>query len=308
MISIIIPAYREPYLNRTIDSLLANCVGHIEIIPVIDCYPLDEPIRNDPRVKPIYLQKNLGMRGAINNGLAAATGDYIMKMDAHCAIGIGYDTALTEDCREEWLMIPRRYSLNETEWTPDHSHWVKDYHYLTFPGLSDPAYGFAFQVATYPVLRVNKVGVDDTMTFQGSCWLAHRRFFMDRVGPLNDKFYGTFSQEQQEIGLKYWLGGGAVKTTNKCWYGHLFKTGKHYAKAFFSRRHKKDVAAISGNEWATRHWMNNEEPAMIRPFSWLVEKFSPLPGWEEDWQERWARINEKPDDIRRSGRGLQPGA
>jgi hypothetical protein len=150
--------------------------------------------------------------------------------------------------------------------------------------------------------------VDDTMIFQGSCWFANRTYFLRRVGLLDDHYYGTFSQEPMEIGLKYWLGGGAVKTTNKCWYAHLFKTGKHYKTAFFSRRHKKDDAAICGNEWSTHHWMANEEPGMVHPFSWLVDKFMPLPGWQQNWQELYVRRNEEPNDIRRSGEGLQPGA
>ncbi len=271
MVSIIIPCYREPYLNKTIDSLLS--AQDIEIIPVIDCYQLEEPIREDPRVKPIILTKNKGMRGAINKGLKAATGEYLMKMDAHCTIAPGYEKSLIGE--DNWLMIPRRYSLNETTWDRVEKLPIKDYHYLSFP--KQTAYGYSFFVVADK--KRNEVGVDNTMAFQGSCWVANRRYFMEHVGFLDDKNYGCFSQEQQEIGLKYWLGGGAVKTTNKTWYAHLFKKEHHYKSARFSHRHKKDEEAIRGNEYATKHWMNDEESGMIYSFKWLIEKFNP-PGWE----------------------------
>ena len=61
-ISVIIPSYREPYLNNTMESLLENA-GNIQIIPVGD-------------------DGSLGMGGAINEGLKRATGKYIMKVDA----------------------------------------------------------------------------------------------------------------------------------------------------------------------------------------------------------------------------------
>jgi hypothetical protein len=102
---------------------------------------------------------------------------------------------------------------------------------------------------------------------------------MEHIGFLDETNYGCFSQEQQEIGLKYWLGGGAIKTTNKTSYAHLFKKAHHYESARFSHRHKKDEEAIRGNEWATKHWMRDEEPNMIHSFRWLIEKFNP-PGWE----------------------------
>jgi glycosyltransferase involved in cell wall biosynthesis len=272
MVSVIIPTYKEPYLNKTINSLLEGAED-IEIIPVIDNYPLDEPILNDPRVKPIILTKNLGMRGAINEGLKVATGEFLMKIDSHCVICNGWDKMMPE---ENWLMIPRRYGLDEEKW--DRNGKIKDYHYLTFPGTDDPKYGYSFQVQ--PLKKTNDLMIDDTMTFQGSCWIANRKYFMEHVGFLDDTNYGTFAQEQQEIGLKYWLGGGAVKVNKNIWYAHLFKKNKHYDTAKFSNRHKKDSKHIKGNEYSTKHWMNDEEKGMIHTFKWLIDKFQPLPGWE----------------------------
>lgn len=285
-LSIIVPAYREPYLNRTIDSLLENSVGEIEVIPVIDGYVPEEPIRVDAKVKPIILENNLGMRGAINAGLTNATGDFVMKIDAHCAVAKGFDEVLINDCKENWLMVPRRYALNEATWTKNSP--AVDYHYLIFPESADSSYGYSVQVTGWRSKK-NELEIDDIMTFQGSCWFANRKYFMERVGLLNNNLeaYGTFAQEQQEIGLKYWLGGGEVKVNKRTWYAHLFKQRHHYDSCKFSRKHKKDKYHIQGNIWGTKHWINNEEPNMIHSFSWFVNKFWPIPTWPDNWQEVW---------------------
>ena len=70
MISIIIPSYRDPYLNDTVGSLLQNAKGEIEVICVLDGY-WEAPI-GDPRVKVVHLGRNKGMRNAINVGVRAA--------------------------------------------------------------------------------------------------------------------------------------------------------------------------------------------------------------------------------------------
>ena len=274
-LSIIIPYYQEPYLEKTIASLKENVVGEIEILPE---------------------EGSMGMRAAINEGLKKATGNFIMKIDAHCVVCKGFDE-ITKDCKENWLMVPRRYALNEEKWTKDESRSPRDYHYLKFPRASDPSYGYSFQVAVW--YKKGKPEIDDIMTFQGSCWVANRKYFTEHVGFLDDRVetYGSFSQEQQEIGLKYWLGGGEVKVNKKFWYSHLQKRPSHYQSRQFSREHKKPRQLIENNEWITKHWMNNEEPGMIHTFSWLIEKFWPIPTWEYNWKEIWSKYGNKTKSL-----------
>ena len=91
MISVVIPSYKDPYLHKTIDSLLDNAEGIIEVIVVIDGYKLEKPLRTDPRIVKINLKENKGMREAINAGVRIARGEYIMRTDEHCKFGKGYD-------------------------------------------------------------------------------------------------------------------------------------------------------------------------------------------------------------------------
>jgi hypothetical protein len=71
-----------------------------------------------------------------------------------------------------------------------------------------------------------------------------------------------------------------VVRDKKTWYAHLHK-GKQYGTSFkLSKRVKYDV-----EEKIVDFWMNNKWPKQTRNFSWLVNKFWPLEGWPENWEE-----------------------
>ena len=289
MLSVIIPSFKDPFLQNTIDSLLENAEGGIEVIPVLDGYV--EELKEDSRVRVIVLEKNRGMRGATNTGLKAAKGEFIMKCDSHCAFGKGFDKILIGE--PNWLTIPRRYSLDEVSWTKDESRPVRDYHYYTFPVPNK--YGYGMYSLEWPQMARERAEyeIDDTMTFQGSCWFANRRYFMEHVGLLDGRreAYGSFAVEQLEIGMKYWLGGGEVKVNKGAWYAHLHKMKRHYNAGIYHKTYKNNKHTVASNIWSAKHWMNNEEPNMIHKTEWLVEKFWPLPHWPENWKEVWKSYN-----------------
>jgi len=101
MLSIIIPSYKDPYLQKTIDSLLENAEGDIEIVVTMDGYW--QELKPDNRVRIVHLGKNRGMRGAINAAVAIAKGEYLMRMDEHQIVGKGYDTIFNNHMSFEWL-------------------------------------------------------------------------------------------------------------------------------------------------------------------------------------------------------------
>lgn len=87
-ISIIVPVYKvEKYLNRCVDSILAQSHRDIEVILIDDGSPdscgriCDEYSRLDKRVKVIH-QENKGVSSARNAGLDFASGDYIGFVDS----------------------------------------------------------------------------------------------------------------------------------------------------------------------------------------------------------------------------------
>ena len=52
------------------------------------------------------------MKSAINHAVALAKGKYLLKTDIHCMFGEGFDIVLATDCKDDWIVIPRRYNLH----------------------------------------------------------------------------------------------------------------------------------------------------------------------------------------------------
>lgn len=283
MISVIIPSRNEKYLNNTIKSLLDNAEGEIEVIASID-EKWPSPIIEDQRVSYIHFGSPRGMRAGINACAAAAKGEYLMKTDGHCMFAPGFDKVLTKAVEDNWVVIPRRKRLDAENWIiqevgkPD-----IDYHYLCFPA-KDKEHDSGMHGVMWPQRAVErtdpKYDIDETMSFQGSCWLMKRAYFENRIGPLNEDFYGSFAQEPQEIGLKTWLSGGKIMVNKKTWYAHLHK-GPKYGKMYrLTMSEERNI--INHHNLSAAHWMKGEEPGMIHPIGWLVERFWPVPTWPED--------------------------
>ena len=87
-ISVLMPVYNaERYLRKAVESVLAQTYGNFELIAVDDGSTdrskdiLDGFAARDQRVR-VMSRPNTGIVGALNDGLAAAKGDYIARMDA----------------------------------------------------------------------------------------------------------------------------------------------------------------------------------------------------------------------------------
>jgi glycosyltransferase involved in cell wall biosynthesis len=83
-VSIIVPVYNaEPYLHRSLDSLVNQTLWDIEIICINDCSPdnsltvLKKYAKKDSRIKIIDFEKNQGVSVARNSGMKIATGEYV---------------------------------------------------------------------------------------------------------------------------------------------------------------------------------------------------------------------------------------
>ena len=126
MLSIAIPARNEPYLDKTIESILAAARGEIEIIAILDGYLPDKPLPVDPRIITIHHATPIGQRPAINEAARIVGGRFFMKCDAHCAFDEGFDVKLAADCERDWTVIPRQYQLDAETWQPKMKKKVDD--------------------------------------------------------------------------------------------------------------------------------------------------------------------------------------
>jgi len=280
-LSIIIPARNEQFLSNTINDIFSKSQGPIEVIVVLDGYWPNPPLIEKNNLVILHKGTPEGMRPAINSAANIATGKYLMKVDAHCVFDEGFDVKLQKDCKEDWLVVPTRYSVDHEKWERTKVNNPIQYHYLSFPyevsihgrGIQSRPFGNDYNLLRKDIL------IDDLMTFQGSCWFMHKDYFFNIIHPMDHENY-YFFQESQELGMKVWLSGGRVVVNKNTWYAHLHK-GRFFGRGFFLSKKRK----IESERYSTDFWVNNKWDKRIHDFKWLVDKFWPLPGWLEDWED-----------------------
>lgn len=275
-ITVVIPSRNEQFLEPTIKDLLSKAHGDVEIIVALDGYWHDFQI-DDPRVIFIHWGKAQGMRRGIDAAAAIGTGDFLMKIDAHCSVSDGYDVALSSSCEPNWVMIPRRYSLDAEKW--EKYKYPRDYLYLTFPDNPGDWGGAGFHGREWRERDKDPsrkdIPIDDTMSFQGSCWCMPMAYF-HHLGLMDSEGYGPFYQEAQDIGFKTWLDGGRVVRNKSVWYAHLHK-GKRYGRGYFINKHDLPKPV----EYTKAIVRENREK--LEP---IFESFMPVPGWPDDWKDK----------------------
>ena len=182
MLSIIIPSRNEKYLEKTIDDVLEHAEGEIEVLVMLDGYRPDPEIPGKPGVSYHYFENPVGQRACVNWGARLAKGEYIMKLDAHCSMGQGFDVILSEECDYYWTVIPRMYNLDVEKWKPKYFEntqlaikrgKLNDYMFL---GLNSKG---ELRTHYYPRnirddLHNNDRLIDDTMSCQGCCFFMHK--------------------------------------------------------------------------------------------------------------------------------------
>lgn len=290
MLSIIIPSRNEQFLTKTLKDILIKAEGEIEVIVILDGYwPAQDQIVNDSRINYIHNPEPIGMRSCINAGVAVSRGKYIMKLDAHCMLDQGFDVKLIGDCEPNWVSIPRRKRLDPENWVVTETHKPDiDYMYLSSPTDPNDWGGASLHGKVWDDLNLREdlkeVLIDDLMSFQGSCWFMHRDYFYE-LELMDDKNYGHFWNEAQEIGLKCWLSGGRVIRNKKTWYAHLHK-GKKYGRGYFLSK-----SALDQGAQFTKKWIDGTAwPKATKDLKWLVDhfknKFGSVPTWTDDTNKK----------------------
>jgi len=207
-LSILIPARDDhQYLENTIAGLFKNAKGEIEVIVMLDGYWPNPPLTNRNNLTIVHVSKVHGMRVNVNAAARIAKGKYIMKLDAHCMVGEGFDEILKKDCEKDWLVVPSRYSLDAENWK--RGRGPIDYLYLTYPYLDDDQFGYGLHGKKwvgknmgakeyYRKENENKdKKIDDIMTFQASCWFMHRNLFFE-IDCYDTENYGFFQEADGE--------------------------------------------------------------------------------------------------------------
>jgi len=309
-LSIIVPSYNCKYASKTVDDIFKNATGNIEVVVILDGYCPDPPVEERENLVIIHSETNQGMRHSINTGVSAASGDYILKTDDHCSFSKGFDQALIENSQDHQVSIPSRRSLDVVNWQPIRE--PVEYSYAAYPYVYYDKYRYGIGLFSKkwegvngndPINRGNEqyywmenhkkhIKIDEIMIFPGACWFMSKNHFYS-IGGLDENLFKTLYQEPQEISFKTWLSGGRVVVNKNCWYAHMHK-GKDFGDDPNIRGYRLDLHGMRETERiGTYYWMNDKYPHATRSMKWLIEKFWPIPGWPEDWEEQKRLWNEK---------------
>lgn len=292
--SIIVLSRNERLLKKTVDEIYKNATGEIEVIVVLDgpsTFPLPQK-----RKTLIFIRKNKpeGIRCAINDAAAKATGQYLLKTDGHCMFAKGFDEILQRDCEDNWVLVPRRYGMDSSK--PDlwkrQADFVADYYYLSFP-WSRPDGGY--MKAEHWISRNEArraMMIDEIMAIHGSVWFMPAKYYRQNLGGLNEDL-GSWG-EHNEIVFKTWLSGGAVMIDKNTWYAHLQDKG--FRKGF----KVKEEEVTADNQKVLDYFGKNKWQKQIYDFQWLIDRFWPLPtlnnhqrGERYLWPENWKDVYRK---------------
>lgn len=301
-LSVLIPARNEMFLRNTVEDVLANSTASTEVVAVLDGY--DHELPDDPRIVVLRNVSAIGQRAATNQAARAASGRYIMKLDAHCALSHGFDRVLLEDFTklgDDTTIIPKMYNLHAFDWRckgcqvqtyqgalPDACHrcggvehdmimrWKPRWKRLTESWRFDRQLQFQYWQGHAKRIPGDYV---ETMSFIGACMALNRERFW-RLGGM-DELHGSWGQFGTEWACKSWLSGGRLVTTRRTWFGHLFRTGNFSRPGVSPWPYPISQADIDhAREHSRDLWLNDKWPLAVRPLSWLVDRFRPVPDWD----------------------------
>lgn len=250
LVSVVMPAREceKPYIQRTIDSLLKNAVGPIEIIVVCDGW-----WTNIKKEVIICYDEILGQRAAVNLGVKDARGKYIFRLDPHCAMSEGWDARMKSSCGETDLVTPIYDHIDEETWLPtgrDTAFWYLDKDLR------------CRSIRPWKPVQVRNIE-ENTMAISGGAWMIRKKYYNELGG--HDESLGMHGNVGTEWSLKVWLTGGRclIRTDVVC--AHLFRTRTPYEYSGSDRE--------AARKKLYKMWVSGENLERKRPMEWLLYKF-----------------------------------
>lgn len=296
-LSILIPARNEEFLNRTIQNILENIEANTEIIVILDGAPPVQPLPHHERLIVVQNEESVGQRAATNQAARLSTAKYVMKLDAHCALGKGFDRILIEDMKPNRTVVPRMYNLHAFDWKC--SQCGNRTYQGGKPEKCERCSGKEFEKVI--VWKEKRSPETDFMTFDkelrvqywarfkrrpeakgdiaplmcclGACFMMERERYWYLEGM--DERHGSWGQMGVEVSCKSWLSGGEMVVNKKTWFAHMFRTQEGFRFPYPNPQEGINHA----REFSRDLWENNKWEKAKFPLSYIIDKFAPVPDW-----------------------------
>lgn len=303
-LSILIPARNEVFLAKTVEGLLQSIRGRTEIIVALDGQWADPPIPDDPRVTIIFFPKSIGQRAATNQAARLSKAKYVMKLDAHCILDVGFDLKMMMDMKPDMTMIPTMYNLHAFDWVCkncgdrqyqgpsekylkcDKCGGMREKEIIWKPRMNRKSLYYRFDKTLHfqywgeygnrPEAQTSDLV--EIMSAQGSCFMLTREKYWEL--DICDESHGSWGQQGVEVAMKTWLSGGRLVTTKKTWYSHMFRTqGGDFGFPYpISGSDVNKARMYSRALWVDGRW---DKALPGRDLAWVLDKFKPIPDWHE---------------------------
>jgi hypothetical protein len=292
------------FLKNTVEDVLANVRAETEVIVILDGAPAVEPLVQHDRLTVVILPESIGQRAATNMAARLSDAKYVMKLDAHCTVAPGFDVELIKTAKElgrDVTQIPLQYNLHAFDWVCDACQnrtyqgptpakcakceapsprremvWKPRERRKTTAWRFDSELHFQY----FPEWGKRPEGqgeIADTMSCLGACWFLERARYWELGGM--DEQHGSWGQMGTELSCKSWLSGGKMVTNKRTWFSHMFRTqGGDFSFPYELRGRDVDKA----RKHSQNLWRGNKWSGQVRPLSWLVEHFWPVPGWSSE--------------------------
>lgn len=298
-LSILIPARNEMFLSRTVEDILSKIEGNTEIIVFLDGQWADPGIEQHERVTVIYSPHSIGQRAGTNEACKLSKAKYVMKLDAHCLMGQGFDRIMMEDMQDDWTMVPVMKNLHAFDWVCPDGHrrdqspsgpcrecgkptemeivWEARKSPNSTSFCFDKTLHFQYfnEFAKRPEAQTD---LSETMSIQGSCFMLTRQKYWE-LNICDDTEFGSWGQQGVEVSCKTWFSGGKVVCTKKTSYAHLFRTqGGDFGFPYPNPEDAINRAREKSRELFLKGTWKGMVPG--RDMNWLLKKFAPVPDWD----------------------------
>jgi hypothetical protein len=102
-----------------------------------------------------------------------------------------------------------------------------------------------------------------------------------------DEQHGSWGQQGTEVACKTWLSGGRLLVNKRTWFAHMFRT----QGGDFGFPYPLSGSAVGQARNYSKQLWNAERPDEMPdwdkaryPLSWLIDRFAPVPDWEDEVQ------------------------
>jgi len=310
-LSVIIPGRNEEFMARTVEDVLSKKRANTEVIAIMDGYWADPAIPVHPDVTVIHHEIAKGQRQSTNIGVKLSDAEFIMKLDAHCAVDKGFDVKLMDNIEYDWTVVPTMYNLHAFDWEcqlcgnrtyqgaepteckctskPGISYSPSDDQFkkiVVWKEKRNPRSDFMrfdknlkFQYWRDYKNRPEAKGVNgiaDQLCAIGACWFMYRDRYLE-LGGLDEE-HGSWGQVGVEMANKSWRSGGRQVVNMNTWFAHMFRTGGGFGFPYPNHGVKK-ARKRSRSLWIDNKWEGQKKS---HDMEWMLSKFYPVPEWHDN--------------------------